>query len=97
LKTLDETAARTIIEAIRPSTGAWICAEVQPDDIAAATKLVGRFELNLKLPDAVHIAIAQRLDCTLVSSDRTQLTAARKLGLAIADPLEILFQSGANI
>lgn len=89
LKTLDHDAAQAIVSAIVPSTREWGYEEVQPSDIADATDLVGRFDLNLKLPDAIHIAIARRMECTLVSADRTQLAAASALGIAVSDPLEV--------
>jgi predicted nucleic acid-binding protein len=36
--------------------------------------------------DALHIAIAQRLDATLVTFDQRMAASARALGMAVATP-----------
>ena len=61
---------------------------VTTSDIAAGTGYVGAFDLPLKLPDAIHIAIARRLGATLVSNDRQQVAAARALGIDCINPIE---------
>jgi predicted nucleic acid-binding protein len=45
-----------------------------------------RLDLPLKTPDAIHIAIAQRVDATLVTFDWQMAAAARALGTIIATP-----------
>ena len=45
-----------------------------------------RFDLGLRAPDALHLAIARRLDATLVTLDRRLASAARELGVAVEDP-----------
>jgi predicted nucleic acid-binding protein len=37
-------------------------------------------------PDAIHVAIARRLEATLVTFDRGMAGAARALGMAVATP-----------
>ncbi|HWD57818.1 MAG TPA: type II toxin-antitoxin system VapC family toxin [Stellaceae bacterium] len=59
-------------------------AQIEPDDIVRAETHVRAFSLTLRGPDAIHIAIAQRLGATLVTFDRRMATAARMLGLAVA-------------
>ena len=59
-----------------------------PVDIAAtdarlAYIYVRRFDLGLRAPDALHLAIARRLDATLVTLDRRLAAAAGELGIAV--------------
>lgn len=63
----------------------WGRVSLQSDDVAEATKLVARFELGLKLPDAIHIAVARRLDQILVTTDLQQLRAATRIGMAVVN------------
>ena len=44
---------------------------------------VRRFDLALRAPDALHLAIARRLDATLVTLDRRLAAAAGELGIAV--------------
>ena len=55
-------------------------------DIAAADQILRRLDTPLRAPDAIHIAIAQRLDATLVTFDRQMADGARALGTAVATP-----------
>jgi predicted nucleic acid-binding protein len=57
-----------------------------PGDLAAATMFLRRLDPPLRTPDAVHIAIAQRLGTTLVTFDRQMAASARALGTAVATP-----------
>lgn len=52
-------------------------------DIARATELVERFEWMLRAPDAIHVAIAERLDMPLVTFDDRQAAAARRVGVEV--------------
>jgi predicted nucleic acid-binding protein len=45
-----------------------------------------RLDLTLLTPDALHIAIAARIDATLVTFDRAMATSARALGMAVTTP-----------
>ena len=55
-------------------------------DIAAATTFLRRLDLALRTPDAIHIAIAERLGATLVTFDRRMAANAEALGIAVATP-----------
>lgn len=52
-------------------------------DLVAAIALVRRFELGLRTPDAVNIAIAQRCGARLMTFDAKMARSARKLGLTV--------------
>ncbi len=60
-----------------------VAAETTPADVAVATLHVRRFELILRGPDAVHLAVAQRLDAVLYTFDERMAAAAEALGLAV--------------
>jgi len=69
---------------------AWRAAMSLPVDIGAtdarlAYIYVRRFDLGLRAPDALHLAIARRLDVPLVTLDRRLATAARELGVAVEE------------
>lgn len=59
---------------------------VQAADFQACEAIVRRFDLMLKAPDGLHVAIAQRLSATLVTFDTRLATAARALGLVVDVP-----------
>ena len=68
----------------------WRAAMSAPVDIAAsdarlAYTYVRRFDLGLRAPDALHLAIARRIDATLVTLDRRLVAAARDLGIAVEE------------
>jgi uncharacterized protein len=70
---------------------AWRAAMSLPVDIAAsdarlAYMYVRRFDLGLRAPDALHLAIARRLDATLITLDRRLAAAAREMGIAVNVP-----------
>jgi uncharacterized protein len=60
--------------------------EITTADIGAADRILQRLDINLRTPDAVHIAIAQRVGATLVTFDNGMAAAARALGMAVATP-----------
>ena len=60
--------------------------EISPADIAVATAFLRRLDLPLRTPDAIHIAIAQRLGATLVTFDRHMAASARAIDAAVAEP-----------
>jgi predicted nucleic acid-binding protein len=60
--------------------------EMHPSDARLAYVYVRRFDLRLRAPDALHLAIARRLDATLVTLDRRLADAAREFGIAVATP-----------
>jgi uncharacterized protein len=60
--------------------------ETTTADIDAADRILRRLDVNLRTPDALHIAIARRIDATLVTFDRPMAESARALGMAVATP-----------
>jgi uncharacterized protein len=60
--------------------------DVHAPDVRLAYAYVRRFDLMLRAPDALHIAIARRLDLTLVTLDRRLANAAEALGIAVEMP-----------
>ena len=56
---------------------------IESGDILGATRLMRRLDLSLRTPDAIHMALVQRIDCRLLSFDRTLVSAARALGIAV--------------
>jgi uncharacterized protein len=57
--------------------------ETCSEDFSAATVYLRRFDLGLRTPDALHIAIAKRLGAVLLTFDTGMANAARELGLAV--------------
>jgi uncharacterized protein len=57
--------------------------DVVEEDYATAEQFVRRFELKLRGPDALHIAICDRLEAQFITFDHTQAAAARTLGLTV--------------
>jgi predicted nucleic acid-binding protein len=55
-------------------------------DIRLAGVFVRRFDLALRVPGALHLAIARRLDVALVTLDRRLATAAGELGVVAEMP-----------
>ncbi len=62
---------------------------MEPKDVAQATRFVRRFELGLRMPDALHLALAQRLDMSIATQDRRQAAAATALGLRAVTPNQL--------
>jgi hypothetical protein len=60
--------------------------EIGPADVVVATTFLRRLDLTLRTPDALHLAIAQRLGATLVTFDGRMADSARMLGVAVAVP-----------
>lgn len=58
--------------------------EIRADDIAGATAFLRRLDLTLRAPDAINIAIAQRVGATLVTFDDKMIASARALGTPVA-------------
>jgi hypothetical protein len=66
------------------ASAAEMCVTI-PEDVAAAEMLLRRFELALRAPDAIHLAIVRRKQIPLVTFDVRMADAARTLGLEVAD------------
>lgn len=62
--------------------------EVEGADVREATALVRQFDLKLRAPDALHIAICRRIGARLVTLDINLATAAHRLGLPCINPAE---------
>lgn len=60
---------------------------VEDGDIRTGTEFVGRFDLALKLPDAIHLACAKRLGQPLLTLDRPLHRAAEALGIEARLPV----------
>jgi uncharacterized protein len=72
---------------------AWRAGETETADLAAhdcrlANTLVRRFDLRLRVPDALHAAICRRLGMRLVTLDRRLAAAARALEIDVLVPVE---------
>ncbi|HZT18287.1 MAG TPA: PIN domain-containing protein [Dongiaceae bacterium] len=52
--------------------------------MASASEFFRRLDLSLRTPDAINIAIAQRLGATLFTFDKKMATNAEILGVSIA-------------
>jgi predicted nucleic acid-binding protein len=59
-------------------------AEIHSADIRSAEAALRRLDLTLRAPDAMNIAIAQRLGAELATFDRKMADCARALGVAVA-------------
>ncbi len=57
--------------------------DVEGADIRLAGVIVRRFDLMLRAPDAVHVAICRRLSGRLVTMDHRLATAAGDLGVMV--------------
>jgi hypothetical protein len=57
-------------------------------DCRLANIFVRRFDLRLRVPDALHAAICRRLGMRLVTLDRRLAAAARTLEIDVLVPVE---------
>lgn len=62
--------------------------DIHPLDVRQATTLVRQFDLKLRAPDALHIAICRRIDARLITLDINLADAARTAGVACLNPAE---------
>ena len=58
-------------------------ASIEPSDIGAAISILRRPDLVLRAPDAVILAITDRLGAELVTFDKRMADCARKLGISV--------------
>ncbi len=80
----DASARLADFDAWRAAIGSLV--DVAASDARLAYIYARRFDLGLRAPDALHLAIARRLDATLVTLDRRLATAAREMGIAVEVP-----------
>ncbi|OYW91238.1 MAG: hypothetical protein B7Z13_13035 [Caulobacterales bacterium 32-67-6] len=71
----------------------WVIAsgdliDIHPADVREATALVRQFDLKLRAPDALHIAICRRIDARLITLDNNLAAAAQAVGLPCMNPAE---------
>jgi uncharacterized protein len=59
----------------------WV--KLESIDIVGATALMRRLDLSVRTPNALHIAIVQRIGCPLLTFDRTMASVARALGIQL--------------
>lgn len=57
--------------------------DTEAQDIRAAETFLRRLDLNLRAPDAVHLAIAQRSSAELATFDKKLAAAARNVGMTV--------------
>lgn len=69
-------------------TATWPTAPCTSDDLTNGARFVAMFDLKLRFPDAIHLAMARRLECRLVTADRRQAAAAVALGILTFNPHE---------
>lgn len=62
--------------------------DIQSSDFARATDLVRELDLKLRAPDALHLAIAERLDARLITLDRNLAAAAHAVGANVHNPAD---------
>lgn len=60
--------------------------ETEASDIRLAARFVRRMTLNLRMPDAIHLATVARQGLTLATLDRRLADAARSLDLRVVVP-----------
>lgn len=59
-------------------------ATVMPADISAADEHLRRLSLNLRAPDAIHLAVTQRLRAEFATFDKVLAAGARILKISLA-------------
>lgn len=59
---------------------------VDPADIRVAAALIRRLDLNIRAPDAINLAIAQRLGASIATFDRGMVRNAGVLSIAVTTP-----------
>ena len=86
-RSLSEAEAQAALDNF-PSWTAIACRRVllAPEDLTRATRWMRRFDLNLRTPDALHLALAARLELVVATFDQGMARAARALGLPLALP-----------
>ena len=57
--------------------------DVEPADVRLAAMFVRRFELKLRMPDALQLAICRRFAVPLLTLDRPLIDAAVAIGVAV--------------
>ena len=58
---------------------------IRAEDVAVAAAFLRRLDLTLRTPDAINIAITQRVGATLITFDDKMIANARALGISVAE------------
>ncbi|WP_428152478.1 type II toxin-antitoxin system VapC family toxin [Brevundimonas sp.] len=86
-KSLDE--GRLLIDALDDwADDAADFADIEDEDFEEAMQLVRAFELKLRMPDALHLALVARLGVRLITLDKNLAAAARAVGVDTYNPAE---------
>lgn len=89
MKLDDVAAANTRLAAVdRFKASLPAAAPIEARDIRAAERLVRAFELKLRAPDAIHLAVCLRHNYQLATLDTHLADAARLLGVACINPAD---------
>jgi predicted nucleic acid-binding protein len=59
--------------------------ELVPSDVAIAASFLRRFDTTLRTPDAIHVALAQRIGANLFTFDKKLSVAARALKVEVVE------------
>jgi uncharacterized protein len=65
----------------------FVILDVRTEDFRAAAVMSARHQLTLRAGDALHLAIARRAGCTLVTLDKRLAEAAPHVGVLVANLL----------
>ena len=66
------------------TAGSATAEDVTSDDIRVATGIIRRLDLNIRTPEAIHLAIALRLGASVATFDRGMAANAQILGVTVA-------------
>jgi uncharacterized protein len=89
LKTRMHTVTKQEASGIFTTFDGWVSrtantVDISPTDIRNAEGMLRRLDLVLRAPDAIHIAITQRIGAELVTFDRHMADCARALRVPVA-------------
>lgn len=76
--------AQRAFEALDTLAGHSTACQAETEDMRLVEAWLRRLEVNLRAPDALHLAIAHRLGAPLLTLDTGMADAARALGIPVA-------------
>ena len=79
-----ESARRAFVALDALATRVAVWAETSAIDVRRAEEFVRRLDLPLRAPDALHIAIVERIGAALMTFDDKMAQAATRLGMEVA-------------
>jgi predicted nucleic acid-binding protein len=83
-KEISPESARLIFTTFDVWTPGLQRVELKSADVATAETFLRRLDLTLRAPDALHIAICQRVATSLLTFDKRMAASARTLGVTVA-------------